>query len=175
MPFATLAYNTFNTPNLANYSPYELVFSRKPKVVLDLETNPDMWRYLGHLKTYTLLNKRLQYLHKLLQDFRSKRLAMINKYRNFFQYISGDLVYTISLLTSQLRTFNRKVAIKYIGLLVVYKIIDLHIYLLMMLDGEILRGLFEHERLKPAIIRTSKGNVHYLRQLKQVINKGMTI
>ena len=51
---------------------------------------------------YTVLNKRLQYLHKLLQDFRSKRLAMINKERSFFEYISGDLVYLISLLTSQL-------------------------------------------------------------------------
>ena len=26
LPFAALAYNTFNTPNLANYSPYELVW-----------------------------------------------------------------------------------------------------------------------------------------------------
>ena len=33
LPLATSAYNTFNTPNLANYSPYELVFSRKPKLL----------------------------------------------------------------------------------------------------------------------------------------------
>ena len=33
LPLATFAYNTFNTPNLANYSPYELVFSRKPKLL----------------------------------------------------------------------------------------------------------------------------------------------
>ena len=32
----------------------------------------------------------------------------------------------------------------------------------MILDGKILGGLFEHKRLKPAIIRTSHGNVHYL-------------
>ena len=30
LPLGTLVYNTFNTPNLANYSSYELVFSRKP-------------------------------------------------------------------------------------------------------------------------------------------------
>ena len=29
-PLANLVYNTFNSPSLANYSPYELVFSRKP-------------------------------------------------------------------------------------------------------------------------------------------------
>ena len=28
---ATFAYNTFNSPNLGNYSPYELTFGRKPK------------------------------------------------------------------------------------------------------------------------------------------------
>ena len=72
------------------------------------------------------------------QDFRSKRLVMVNKDRNFFQYDSGDLVYIISLLTSELITSSRKVAIKYIGPLVVYKIIDLHICLLMTLDSKIL-------------------------------------
>ena len=68
----TLEYNTFNTPNLANYSPYELVVGGKPKLLLDLETMPDI-NVLGMFKDYnTLLNKRLQHLHKLLQDFRSK-------------------------------------------------------------------------------------------------------
>ena len=42
LPLATLAYNTSNTPNLANYSMNELVFSRKPKLLLDLETKPDI-------------------------------------------------------------------------------------------------------------------------------------
>ena len=42
LPLATLAYNTFNSPSLANCSPHELVFSRKPKILLDLETDPDI-------------------------------------------------------------------------------------------------------------------------------------
>ena len=84
-----------------------------------------------------------------------KTLALINKDRDFFQDNSGDLVYNISPLTSQLRTTSRKVAIKYAGLLAVYKIVDPHNYLLITLDGKLLKGLFEHERLKPAVIRTS--------------------
>ena len=103
-----------------------------------------------------VIGKRLQYLHKLLQDFRMKRLALINKDRDFFQYNSGNLVYIISPLTSQLRTASRKIAIKYIGPLAVYKIVDPHNYLLITLDGKLLRGLFEHKRLKPAVIRTKK-------------------
>ena len=36
----------------------------------------------------------------------------------------------------------------------------------MTLDGKILRGLFEQERLKPATIRMSQGNIQNLAQLK---------
>ena len=72
LPLTTLAHNTFNTPYLSNHSPYEIVFGRKPKLLLDVETNPDI-RVSGTFKDYyTPINKRLQYLHKLFQDFRSK-------------------------------------------------------------------------------------------------------
>ena len=122
---------------------------------------------------HDLLNKRLEYPHKLLQDFKSKRIAMINKDNAFFQYNSGDLVYLIFPLMNQLCIASRKVMIKYVGPVVIYKIIDPHNYLLMTLDGKIVRGLFEHERLKPAMLRTSKGNVNSLSQLKHVINVGL--
>ena len=76
----------------------------------------------------------------MLQQFKSKHLAMINKNHKDFQYISGDFVYIISPLTSQLRTSSRKVTIKYVGPLVVYKIVDPHNYLLMTLDGKFYRA-----------------------------------
>ena len=79
--------------------------------------------------------------------------------------MGGDLVYIISPLTSQLCTASRKITTKYVGLVVVYKIIDPHNYLLMTLDGKLLRGLLEYERLKPANLRTSHGNVQNLAQL----------
>ena len=114
LPLATLAYNTFNSPYLANYSPYEIVFSRKPKILLDLETDPDL-KMSGTFKDYyTLLNKKLKYLQDIFQQFKSQHLAMINKESKDFQYNSGDLVYIISPLTSQLRTTLRKVTIKYV-------------------------------------------------------------
>ena len=100
---------------------------------------------------------------------------MINKGRAFFQYNSGDLVYIISPLRSQLHTTSRRIMIKYVGPIVVYKIVDPHNYLLMTLDGKISWGLFEHERLKPAILRTSEGNVSNLVKLKQIINTGLML
>ena len=175
LPLATLAYNTFNSPNLANYSPYELVFSRKPKMLLDLETDPDIKVSGTFADYYMLLEKRLKYLQDILQQFKSKCLVMINKNLTDFQYNSGVLVYIISPLTSQLRINARKVAIKYVGSLVIYKIVDPHNYLVMALDRKVLRGLFEHERLKPAIIQTRHGNVINLAQLKQVLTLGTVI
>ena len=67
-----------------------------------------------------------------------KCLALINKDREYFQYNSGDLVYLISPLTTQLRTASRKVAIKYVGPLVIYKIVEPHNYLLVTIEGELL-------------------------------------
>ena len=100
---------------------------------------------------------------------------MINKDRAFFQFNSGDLVYIISPLICQLCKASRKVMITYVGPTVIYKIIDPHNYLLMTLDGKIWRGLLECERIKPVVLRTSKGNIKNLSQLKQVINIGLSM
>ena len=175
LPFATLAHNTYNSPNLSNYSPYELVFGRKPKLLLDLETDPDIKVSVPYKEYYNMLEQRLKYLQKVLLDSKMRCLALINKDREYFQYNSGDLVYLISPLTSQLRTTSRKIMIKYVGPLVVYKIVDPHNYLLMTLDGKLLRGLFEHKRIKPAIIKTSEGNVTNLARLKQVMSTGIMV
>ena len=137
LPLATLAHNTFNSPNLANYSPYELTFGQKPKILIDIETDPDIKVSGNFTEYYKLLVKQnkifTQYIAKV---FKSKCLAMINNNCKDYQYNSGDLVYIISPLTSQLRTNSRKVTIKYIGPLVIYKIVDPHNYLLMTLDGK---------------------------------------
>ena len=45
LSLATFAYNTFNSPNLGNYSPCELTFGRKPKLLLNIDSNPDI-KYL---------------------------------------------------------------------------------------------------------------------------------
>ena len=66
-----------------------------------------------------------------------------------------------------------KIAIKYVGPVVIYKITDPHNYLLMTLDGKILKGLFECEILKPTNMQMSQGNVQNLAQLKQVMNAGL--
>ena len=175
LSLAMFAYNMVNIPKFGNYSPYELTFGRKPKMLIDLESNPDIKVSRSFREYYELLNKRIKYLQDTLFNFKSKRLAMINKDRGFYQYKGGDLVYIISPLTSQVHTVSCKVAIKYVGPVVIYKIIDPHNYLIMTLDGNILRGLFKHSRLKTAIIRTSQGKIQNLAKLGQIMNANIKI
>ena len=82
LSLATFTYNTFNTPNLGNYSPYELTFGRRPRPLMSLESNPYI-KVSGTFKEYyELLNKRIKYLQDLF-NFKSKRLAMINIEHSF--------------------------------------------------------------------------------------------
>ena len=45
---AMFAYKIFHSPNLGNYSPFESTFGREPRVLLNLEKDPDMKRFLVH-------------------------------------------------------------------------------------------------------------------------------
>ena len=45
----------------------------------------------------------------------------------------------------------------------------------MTLDGIILKGIFEYERLKPAVIRTNDGNVQNLAEQRQVMNTDLKL
>ena len=63
LPLAMFAYNTFTTSNLGNYHPYKLMFGRKPRPLLNIDSNPDI-KVSGTFKEYyELLNKRLKRLH----------------------------------------------------------------------------------------------------------------
>ena len=73
LSLATFAYNTFNSPNLGKYSPYELTFGRKPKLLPNVESNPDIKVSRNFREYYELLNKRIKYLHDMLFNFKSCR------------------------------------------------------------------------------------------------------
>ena len=81
--FGYICLQHINTTNLENRSSYELTFGRKPMSLLNFNSIPDIKVTGSFREYYDLLNKRLKYLHNLLLNCRSKRLAMINKDRAF--------------------------------------------------------------------------------------------
>ena len=110
----------------------------------------------------------------MLFGFKIKKLSMLNEEREFFQYKTGGLVYIISPLTTQLRKSPRKIPVKYVGSAAVYNITYPMLFLPCTLDGKLLLGHFEHERLKPTGRRTVQGNITTLPQLKNVLDAGIT-
>ena len=52
-------------------------------MLIDLESNQDVKVSRSFKEYYKLLNKRIKYLQDILFNFKSKRLAMINKDRRF--------------------------------------------------------------------------------------------
>ena len=71
LSLANFAYNTFNSPNLGNYSLFELTFGRKPQMLLNNETNPDIRVSTNFKEHYELLNKTVKHLQDLLFNFKS--------------------------------------------------------------------------------------------------------
>ena len=75
LSLATFTYNTFNTPNLGNYSPYQLMFGTKPRPLINLDSNPDIKASGTFREYYEFLNKRIKYLQDILLNFKSKKVS----------------------------------------------------------------------------------------------------
>ena len=91
-----------------------------------------------------------------LQKFRSQRLDMLNKDREYQAYQIGQIVYMYQARGSVVQTGSWKIACYFVGPLIIYKAIGPNQFLLMSLDGQICPHLIEQSRLKPGTIWTSK-------------------
>ena len=73
------------------------------------------------------------------------------------------------------QTESRKIACYFVGPLVIYKAIGPNQFLFMSLLGQIYPFLVEETRLKPGSIWTTKGKIHTLAELKQVLSAGIKV
>ena len=175
LPYSMMCYNGYSTPNLNGYSPYELVFGHKMTLSHELEVRVDTVISGTFKEYYEKLKKNLQYMAARLQKFRSQRLDMLNRDREYQAYQIGQIVYMYQARGSVVQTGSRKIACYFVGPLIIYKAIGPNQFLLMSLDGQIYPHLIEQSRLKPGTIWTSKGNVSTLAQLRQALSTGLPI
>ena len=167
-----LTYNSFQTPNLDDFCPFELVFGRKPRIVPILEVTPPV-PVTGTFKdAYDILNKKLKYFREMLIKFRDKRFEIMNRGKEFHGYTSGQLVYLFFPGHSLLTSGKRKFTCQFVGPLAIWKCFSPTQFVLMSLDGVVYPYLVEESRLKPGVIRTTKGNVFTLPALRQMIKSG---
>ena len=87
LSLAAFAYNTFNTPNIGNYSPYELTFGRKPKVLLNIESNADIKVSKTFKEYYELLNKKNKNIYRIysLTSSHGARLTAMETASNLYE------------------------------------------------------------------------------------------
>ena len=138
LPYSMLCYNGYSSPNLNGYSPYELVFGHKMTLSHELEIKVGTV-VIGTFKDYyEKLKKNLQYMGERLQKFRSQRLDLLNKDREYQAFEVGQIVYMFQARGSVIETGSRKIRCDYIGLLVIFKAVGPNQFLLMSLDGLII-------------------------------------
>ena len=175
LPYSMLCYNGYSSPNLNGYSPYELVFGHKMTLSHELEIKVDTVVSGTFKDYYEKLKKNLQYMGERLQKFRSQRLDLLNKDREYQSFEVGQIVYMFQARGSVVETGSRKIRCNYIGPLVIFKAVGPNQFLLMSLDGLVYPHLIEQSRLKAGAIWTTKGNVNNLADLRKALSTGLSI
>ena len=168
LPYSLLCYKGYSSPNLNGYSPYELV-SHELEIKVDTVVSGTCKDY------YEKFKKNLQYMGERLQKFRSQRLDLLNKDREYQAFEVGQIVYMYQARGSVVETGSRKIKCNYIGPLVIFKAVGPNQFLLMSLDGLIYPHLIEQSRLKAGTIWTTKGNVNNLADLRKALITGLSI
>ena len=99
----------------------------------------------------------------------------MNRSNTYHSFQVGQLVLMYKAKGTIVHTGSRKIACYIVGPLVIYRAIGPNQFLLTSLTGQIYTILVEETRLKPCVIWTTKGNVHTLAELKQVLRAGLKI
>ena len=100
---------------------------------------------------------------------------MLNKDKELHGFSVGEIVYLHLPSRAILQAGSRKIRCKFVGPLVIYKAISPSQFLIMSLTGEIYPRLIEKSRMKPGVIRTTKGDVKTLAALKAVLRSGYRV
>ena len=135
LPYSMLCYNGYSSPNLNGYHPYELVFGHKMTLSHELEIKVDTVVSGTFKNYYEKLKKNLQYMGERLQRFRSQRLDLLNKDREYQAFEVGQIVYMYQARGSIVETGSRKIKCSYIWPLIIFKAVGRNQFLLMSLDG----------------------------------------
>ena len=172
---AMLVYNSYASPNLADISPFELVFGRKANICPEFEIKPTVPITGTHKDALEEIQKKLKYFRLYLQKFRDQRHALMNKSRVYQGYTAGQIVYLYFPGNSLLNTGSKKIRCEFVGPLAIWKCVSPTQFILMSLDGKLYPYVIEDSRIKPGFVRTTKGNVTHLSTLRQVVKSGELI
>ena len=119
-----------------------------------------------HAEAKEKLQEKLSYFRQRLEDFRSNRMAILNKDRQPYGFTVGQIVYMYNPSGGKLQTGTRKIQCHFVGPQTIYKCISPNQFLLMSLDGVLYPMVVEEARLKPGLISTQTGPARNMSELK---------
>ena len=131
-----------------------------------MNTSPEYPSLGTHVEAKEKLQEKLSYFRKRLEDFRSNRMAIMNKDRQPHGFTVGQIVYMYNPSGGKLQTGSRKIQCHFVGPLAIYKCISPNQFLLMSLDGVLYPMVVEEARLKLGLISTHKGPARNMSELK---------
>ena len=108
LPYSMLYYNSYSSPNLYGFSPYELTFGQKRTINPDLEVQTDVVVSGTFHTYYEKLKKNLQYLCSRLQRFRSQRTDLLNRNKKCHAYQADQIIYMYQTKGTIVNTRSRK-------------------------------------------------------------------
>ena len=163
------AMNTFVSPS-TGFSPYELVFLKKPPDILNLYFEPLQTIAKGYEDYCLKMKHRLEHIGNVileLKTFQQERQAQLahNLPTPPETFQEGQLVYLLAPSAATLMTNTMKCRADFVGPLVINKALDPTHYILNDLQGRVLIGVFHINRLKKATVRTPSGTVYTYQQL----------
>ena len=164
------AMNTFVSP-VTGFSPYELVFLKKPPDLLNLYFQPletvakDFREYCVKMKARLNEVATVVMEMKAQQQQRQAELAAARP-EPLQTFQEDQLVYLLAPSASSLKTKTRKCIADFVGPLVISRVLDSTHYVLSDLQGCILVGVYHINRLKAAHVRTPSGVVSTYSQLR---------
>ena len=122
---AMLVYNSYASPNLADFSPFELVFGRKANICPEFEFKPQVPITGTHKQAFEILQKKLRYFRQALQKFMDNRQSLLNRDKTYHGYTAGQIVYLyFPGKTAMLHTGSRKIRCHFVGPLAIWKCVS---------------------------------------------------
>ena len=157
------AMNTFASKALQGFSPFELVFARKPRDLTSVQFKP-LSEYPIPLREYVeLLIRRAEFICKLQMNWKIEQVSdkhLTNEmYNEVKRFAKGDIVYALAPSVSELKTNRKKFVMDYIGPLAIAEVLDDTHYKLQLITNnqDILPRIWHINRLKPGAELTPEG------------------
>ena len=172
------AMNTF-VSTTTGFSPYELVFLKKPPDILNLYFEPLETIAKGYRDYCMKMRAKLDNVSSFiteLKTFQQQRQALEKNTQGNSPELfkTGQLVYLLVPSAVSLQTNTKKCHTDFVGPLVINRVLDETHYILSDLEGHILCGVYHSRRLKKAQLRTPVGNVITYDELKTALVENTT-